>query len=250
MSLKNINININTFIIFAHPRSGSSSLYDIMELNNINIVFEPFNTDHYNYKNLIGTYGYKNIVDKICHRKHGFKHLFDHSTESQNKYLLEKFPCIFLYRKDVTEAAISYELSMKTKIWAGKEVNFEKNYIENIKNYKINEENEENEENILPSIDPKYIKNTIDFYYNGIKLYKRNIKNGYVIEYENLFGPDGFEYLKEIMKFLNIKIINEKETLEILNPIRKLNKKPWNEVIGNWKEISPIIEMNKNKILL
>ena len=44
--------------------------------------------------------------------------------------------------------------------------------------------------------------------------------------------------------------VGEKKTIEILRPIRKLNKKPWEEVITNWEEISKIIEVNKNKIKL
>jgi hypothetical protein len=232
MSLK----HINPFVIFAHARSGSSSLYEIMCLNNRPIFFEPFNIAHHQYKNLIESHGFKNLISEIFSIRYGAKHLFNQLDEDQNKYLIEKFPCIFIYRKDITAAAISFELSMKTKIWAAKKVNFEENYIENIKKDKGDS---------FFLIDPKNFQETISSYSNEIKLYKKNIKNGYVIEYENIFGPDGFDYVKEIMKFLNIKIINEKKTLEVLSPIRKLNKKPWEEVITNWKEISEIIEMNK-----
>ena len=233
--------HINPFVIFAHARSGSSALYEIMCSNKRPILFEPFNIQHHQYKNLIESHGFKNIISEIFSEHYGIKHLFNHLTEDQNKFLIEKFPCIFLYRKDITLAALSFELSMKTKIWAAKKVNFEENYIEDIKKDKGDS---------FFLIDPKNFQETINSYSEEIKLYKKNIKNGYVIEYENLFGPDGFDYVKEIMKFLNIKITNENKTLEILSPIRKLNKKPWEEVITNWEEISKIIEVNKNKIKL
>lgn len=260
--------HINPFVIFAHARSGSSALYEIMCWNKRPILFEPFNTEHYQYKNLIENYQhenlikyhqyeniieyhqyknaielkrFKNIISEIFSKSYGIKHLFNQLTEDKNKFLIEKFPCIFLYRKDITSAALSFELSIKTKIWTSEGVNFEENYIEDIKNDKGD---------LFFLIDPESLQETINSYSEEIKLYRKNIKNGYVIEYENLFGPDGFDYVKEIMNFLNIKITNEKKTIEILRPIRKLNKKPWEEVITNWEEISKIIEVNKNKIKL
>jgi hypothetical protein len=79
----------------------------------------------------------------------------------------------------------------------------------------------------------RIIQKSINYYREIIE----NNKNYITVTYEDLYSENGLQKVKEILGFLNVPLINEEKTLELLSPKYKLNKKPWHETIKNYKEI-------------
>ena len=124
---------MKNFMIFAHARSGSSTLVKIIAANGLTVEFEPFNLGHHPYVNWIPKKGFDKTVDIILSKKDGIKHLFNQIKKTNNEKLIKRLPTIFLYRKNILDAAISLAISHKTNIWQSKQVKFKENYMKPIK---------------------------------------------------------------------------------------------------------------------
>jgi len=213
---------MKNFMIFAHARSGSSTLVKIIAANGLSVEFEPFNLGHHPYINWIPKKGFDETVDIILSKKDGIKHIFNQIKKTNNEKLIKRLPTIFLYRKNILDAAISLAISHKTNIWQSKQVKFKENYMKPIKL---------SQKQVIKYI--RIIQKSINYYREIIE----NNKNYITVTYEDLYSENGLQKVKEILGFLNVPLINEKKTLELLSPKYKLNKKPWHETIKNYKEI-------------
>jgi LPS sulfotransferase NodH len=111
-------------LIFALARTGSTALFNLLNLHNeINLIYEPFNQDStkkYLCNNLDDLKNYLNEIEKIYN---GIKHVhhftgWPFKDPTINKMLLTLgFKIIFLNRRDVFHRNISSQVSTQNRIW-------------------------------------------------------------------------------------------------------------------------------------
>lgn len=215
-------------MIFAHPRCGSSQLTKIFNVNKICTMYEPFSRGYHGgiYYKFLTENDLESALQLVLSRCQAFKHITDHLNYSRNVFLLEKMPNIFLYRNNFVNASLSFLTAKHTKIWHYEQINKKRTQPQQI-----------------------YI-NPYEFLDRSKKIEKE--KYAYIsicsksiqITYEDLYGKDGIDYLNKCFEFIGKKIINPKETEELIKPDKKVNKTPWEKTVTNWKEIEDIIIKN------
>lgn len=210
------------FIIFAHPRCGSTTLFNIIKWQQNNGHNEPFNEllqDENNYLRNLNEKGIEFTTKKIFHNVQFIKHLSGCIKPEENKYLLENYKIIFLYRKNLLDAAISKVVAEQTNIWHSIDVNYESDYLK------------------IKYIDPKLI----DFQLQKIKKhmdYASMVKNVMFVAYEDIFQSKyNFFKMEKIFNFLDLRLYNHKSIQLFLSEKNKLNKKKWEEVLENYSDI-------------
>ena len=115
-------------ILFAHPRSGSSSLYQILQAHPaLDILEEPFNEKFSSWAP--GNKDYLDVVTdvssfdeqlaEIFERRNGVKVLDYQLADDLNFHLLRRGDCrvVFLRRKNVLQSAVSAEIAEQTQLW-------------------------------------------------------------------------------------------------------------------------------------
>ena len=159
----------NNFVILAHARSGSTTLFHMFENQGIKIFCEPFNKDSI-MKYLIhwGRNDFYSAIEMILNEYKGFKHLYSFATIDQNEFIKEKCNTIFLYREDLISAAVSLTLAFKTNVWLTNQKN--ENYYKE-KFY----------------INPEEVQSAVNHLSRHMKLKDDNC---YVITYEDLYYSD------------------------------------------------------------
>ncbi len=115
-------------ILFAHPRSGSSSLYQILQLHpDLNILEEPFN-EHFtdwnpgnkNYRSFIfDTPSLDAQLADIFSTHNGVKVLDYQLPDDLAVHLLQRPDCkiIFLRRRNVLQSVVSVLIAEQTHLW-------------------------------------------------------------------------------------------------------------------------------------
>lgn len=216
---------MNKFIIFGSYRCGTTTLCQIFDANNAPVLQEPFGKNVINKSRIekLCKYSVDEILKEIFQKYDAIKHQHDQLKIDANLSILKKYPIIYIYRKNFFESAISFNLFLKTRIWASYQVGFKESYCKPI--YL-------NSQDVYESA-KQYEKYT--FYY--LNYLKESNANFFPISYEELYSGKGFEKIKEIFDFLKRPIINEKKIHELLSPKYKLNKKPWSETIKNYSNI-------------
>lgn len=218
--MKFVKLRSNQFIIFAHARSGSTTLLRILNLcEGIHCPMdEPF------HRRYIGS-----LIDSLClnyypemekkmrlkfvnaalsflfSRYNGYKHLWCQLTPSDNKAMLRKknLKVIFLYRKNAFDAVVSNHIAAQTGVWdyySQKKILLERD----VRDVKISKQN------ILKG--KKSLEDNKKFYKDFME--KNNISY-FELRYEDLLGPNialdvKFKKLNEILSFLGAKNVNYK----------------------------------------
>ncbi len=218
------------FIIFGHARSGTSTLKQIFESQNINILGEPFNKHcSDNFLSYNSDLDFKKIVQKIMGKYDAFKHLMHQQSKINNLYLIEKYKTIFIYRKNIFEAAMSARLAIKTNVWDASDVNYNKYY------HKINDINVDD------------VKATMQEFYDSVIYYKNKVKRVFFVCYEDLYldEKNQINIIQNIFDFTGYKIKNFDPIKNLLSPNKKLNENNWYNLLSNWKNLE-----NLNKFYL
>lgn len=200
-------------------RSGSTTLAEIFQSQNQIICSEPFNI-HTNvglkYLTHWGREGFESAFDLILENYKGIKHLYSFTTYDQTKYMKSKCNTIFLYRKNLLDAALSLEVASETNVWMTSQKNSE--YLKQKINVNIEK---------------------IKFIISHLQRHLKNLdENCYKISYEELYYSDSFKIIQEIFKFTDCPIVNEFFIHELLNKKNKINNRPWSEIIENWDQIA------------
>lgn len=115
-------------VFFAHPRSGSSSLYQILQLHpELNILEEPFNENftrwsprHKNYRDLIRDIPSLDVqLADIFTTYNGVKVLDYQLPKELAIYLLQDHDhkVIFLRRKNLLQSVVSVLIAEQTRLW-------------------------------------------------------------------------------------------------------------------------------------
>jgi hypothetical protein len=115
-------------VLFAHPRSGSTSLYQILQLHpEVNILEEPFNENfirwnpnNRNYRDLIRDIpSLDQQLTEIFATHNGIKVLDDQIPDELAVHLLQRPDCkiIFLRRKNLLQAIVSVLIAEQRQLW-------------------------------------------------------------------------------------------------------------------------------------
>lgn len=122
-----MNRNVHV-IFFAHPRSGSTSLYQILQLHpELNILEEPFNenytqwnSNNKNYLELIHDISSLEVqVTEIFTTYNGIKMLDYQLPDHLAVHLLQcpDYKVIFLRRRNILQAVVSVLIAKQTMLW-------------------------------------------------------------------------------------------------------------------------------------
>jgi hypothetical protein len=115
-------------ILFAHPRSGSSSLYEILQLHpDLHILEEPFN-EHFtdwgaankNYRALVHDIPSLDAqLAEIIAEYNGVKVLDYQLPDDLAVHLLQRSDCkiIFLRRRNILQSVVSVLIAEQTQVW-------------------------------------------------------------------------------------------------------------------------------------
>lgn len=115
-------------ILFAHPRSGSSSLYEILQAHPaLDILEEPFNEKFSSWA--LGNKNYRDLVTDVSSFDEQLAEIFEHRNgvkvldyqlvDDLNFHLLRRADCriVFLRRMNVLQSAVSAEIAEQTQLW-------------------------------------------------------------------------------------------------------------------------------------
>lgn len=115
-------------LLFAHPRSGSSNLYEILQLNpHLNIIEEPFNENYIHWEP--GNKNYRERVHDVPSLDaqlaemfttyNGIKVLDYQLPDSLLDHLLTRpdFRVVFIHRRNVLQAVVSGLIAEQTGLW-------------------------------------------------------------------------------------------------------------------------------------
>lgn len=216
----------NNFVILAHPRSGSTTLFEIFHSQNVSIFCEPFNQNgimkyliHWNENS------FESALDIVLNDYKGFKHLYSFVTKEQNELIKSKCNTIFLYRENLINAATSFALAFKTAVWLKDQK--DANYMTN-KVY----------------INPDEIQNSI----NSFKTFETlKDDNCYILSYEELYYSEHgnqMKIIKEMFDFVDCEIIDYDKIKRLLDvKFNKINPDNWSDIIVNWEEIKELVKV-------
>ncbi|MDD5193690.1 MAG: sulfotransferase domain-containing protein [Candidatus Nanoarchaeia archaeon] len=245
-------------VIFAHPRSGSNSLQEILETNpKIKIIREPFNPkslrdwdpsleSKMNVKDLTTLTSYLRLLSK---KYNGIKTLSSQLPTDLNKNLLinPNNKIIFLTRKNLLKAAISKIIGEKTDIW-----HVDKNTINLYREYLRNFD--------IGNLDLKKVEENITQFKKDITIYKRMLNenkiNFFNIYHEDLFDKsvnerNKIKVIKDLFRFLGYdEKPNFEKIKEILDP--KIKNMTYPEIylkIKNIKEIENRLGNKENGLI-
>jgi hypothetical protein len=92
-------------------------------------------------------------------------------------------------------------------------------------------------------LNPRRISNHINQLSQELERYKSKAIGAFHLSYEQLFGPNGLDYVEEALRFISGRIKNLEETRILLQPELRQNQKPWSDVVDNWGDV--IDHLNK-----
>ena len=229
-------------ILFAHARSGSTSLYRVLQAHPLlNFALEPF-WDGYARENP-GEKNYVDIVedipslgealDELFARYNGIEILSYQLPEEVYTHLLlsPRVRVIFLQRKNLLRAEVSGYIARQTKVWQ-------------ILN--LNEETKQIYRNLKPASMGKfaegfeYAKELRDYYERVIN--RRPKGTCLKVHYEELYSGDlaaNRAAAKEIFEFLGLDLPNADELDDHLDPrTSKINTPETYALLPNANEIN------------
>ena len=117
-----------TLILLAHPRSGSSSLYQILQLHpSLNIIEEPFNENYTRWQpnnkdyrsEIVDTPSLDIQLNEIFATYNGLKLLAYQLPNNLLAHLLQRpnSKIVFLRRKNLLQSVVSVQIAHQTQLW-------------------------------------------------------------------------------------------------------------------------------------
>jgi len=202
-------------VIFANPRSGSTTLADIIGSQGYSVCYEPFNPALKKvYYHRLREEGLS-VIPSIMENYDCVKHLSCHGGLLVDKSLLE-YKSLILKRKNILKAALSYCISTKIGVWKARELSG--NEFDNI--------GEINLMNIRCAI--------------GRMLYINKYKAEEVVFYEDLYGSDWENELKSIFEYFGFLIKDWDSVVSWMDIRHKMNSNETYGKISNIKEIEKL----------
>jgi hypothetical protein len=240
LAIKKMKPN-DRIILFAHPRSGSSSLYQILQLHpELNILEEPFN-ERFTEWNPSNKNYLSHIFDipsldaqlaDIFIAYNGVKVLDYQLPDDLASHLLQRSDCkiIFLRRRNLLQSVVSVLLAEQTHLWKKWEMikPIEK-YYRNLQPLDIAE--------IQQRI--RYLKDHLDFFEGIIET--RSARQAIKLTYEELYFASSAQRgqrIDDIWKLLDITPLAQESYQSYLQPeSAKINSIRTYSFIPNAEEI-------------
>ncbi len=218
-----MNIYQNKVIIFAHPRSGSTSLYKILNTHpDLNLALEPFHDrygqwhpDERNYIDYINDIpSLDTALEELFRKYNGMKILSYQLPEEFYKRLLNRSDCkvIFLRRANYLKSVVSVLIAEQTHIWQKSDFNTVTGAYEHLEPLKTE------------GIDG--IESRITGMKEGIRYWdeiisKKPEDSYHKVTYEDLYcgGPEkGLARVKDIFDFLGLETPETDKFINFLKP--------------------------------
>jgi len=235
-----LNPNLR-LVLFAHPRSGSSSLYEILQLHPaLDILEEPFNENftrwdpnNKDYLSLVHDIPSLDAqLGEIFAAHNGVKVLDYQLPDKLAIHLLQRPDCkvIFLRRKNLLQSVVSVLIAGQTRLW---------------KKWEMTKPLEEYYRNLQPLSIPELrervtgLKQHLDFFESVIDRLLRN--KAMKLTYESLFlaPPAQCEaQVAAVWDFLGIKALQPEQVQYYLQPeAAKINSAATYALIPNVQDI-------------
>lgn len=222
-------------LIFAHPRSGSTALMQILNLHpDINLMHEPFNEERETWvegnKNYINdtktTEDLDRSLDDVHKTRNGFKHLAYQLPEELTEHLIKNkgYKIIFLHRQNHLKSMVSAFIAEQTSVWTPeeKEQNGEPKSLEPLNIGEMRKEIE-------------HLKHDLNMY---LSMARQAGKPLLEIIYEDLFTESEdtrIEKIEVIFAFLGLEFPNDKvaDIQKFLSPKRKITSNVTYDLVPN-----------------
>ncbi len=218
-----MNYYQNKVIIFAHPRSGSTSLYKILNTHpDLNLALEPFHDsygewhpDEKNYIDYINDIpSLDAALEELFSKYNGMKILSYQLPVEFYKHLLNRSDCkvIFLWRANYLKSVVSVLIAEQTHIWQKSDFNTISGAYEQLIPLKI-----EDIDGIESRI--KGMREGIQYWDEIIS--KKPEDSYYKVTYEDLYCDDleqGLVRVKDIFDFLGLEAPETDNFIKFLEP--------------------------------
>jgi Sulfotransferase domain len=241
--IKKMNPN-DRVILFAHPRSGSSSLYQILQLHpDLNILEEPFN-EHFTEWNLNNKNYLSLIFDipsldaqlaDIFIAYNGVKVLDYQLPDDLAVHLLQRSDCkiIFLRRRNVLQSVVSVLIAEQTHLWKKWEMTRPlEEYYQNLQALDITEIQGRT----------RYLKDHLDFF-EGV-LDNRSEREAIKLTYEELYFASPAQrgqLMDDMWKLLEIMPLSQESYQNYFQPEKaKINSVETYSFIPNAEQIQQL----------
>lgn len=231
----------NKFLIFALPRTGSSTLLQILNLHeDIKCVYEPFNVDKRYYKfekDIEDENQLTDAINFIYSKNNGIKHIWNTDgwpflkQPSLNKSILLKGgKIIFLQRKNILQRIVSCQISWQTNLW-------DKEDKDKIANHRFT------------MLDAELIKLTLENEKNYLQEWKDYLKNSHIdfmeVYYEDIFSnnlsfDEKLKVLDNIFSFLGYPRSSDLCLIELKKLVDTSNKMSSDDLYLNIPKIKKI----------
>jgi len=237
--------NRKKFVIFTHYRSGSRSLVELLRSQSLNVFDEPFNFAHCMDANDKMDRTFYKIsqekspelaVEQLLIDYDGFKHIHLQFKKEANEYLVQNYPIIFLCRRNIVAAALSFLVAQKSRIWHAYKRNKSSEIFINNKIKNLNQIYSE-----MGPIDPDQLLQTASNF-KKIHNYEPLMKNYIKIYYEDLYSDVWETNCQKIFNFLGHKDIEWSKVEPIVGLDNKLNNEEHFSKIENYKQITQILK--------
>lgn len=237
------------YIIFAHARSGSSTLSRVLEQNeDLKISHEPFQKGFFvegfsreKIREVVTKNDLIVSLKELYKNKNGFKHIQQHIDMDLNKAMLsiKNSKIVFLYRRNVLKTVISSMISSAIDDWGLRPRRFKEKF----------------QKHSFEPISVKVVKATIEKIKRQREEYKSFLIENKIpffdLAYEDIFGLDisyeqKMNIINKIFDFWDKKHVEDPEKLErmkkLLDPQEmKTNSEETYEKIPNIYEIEELL---------
>ncbi|MHB1152341.1 MAG: sulfotransferase domain-containing protein [Eubacteriales bacterium] len=250
-----MNYDQNKVIIFAHPRSGSTSLYKILNTHpDLNLALEPFHDsysewhpDEKNYIDYISDIpSLDAALEELFYKYNGMKILSYQLPEEIYKHLLNRSDCkvIFLWRANYLKSVVSVLIAEQTHIWQKSDLNTISGSYEQLEPLKI-----EGIDGIESRI--KGMREGIQYW--DLIISKKPEKSYYKVTYEDLYCSDpeqGLARVKDLFDFLGLEVPKTDKFIRFLEPRNEqINTAETYLMVPNIREINSRFGNSENGYL-
>lgn len=250
-----MNINQNKVVIFAHPRSGSTSLHKIMNTHlDLNLALEPFHPsyskwhpDEKNYIDLINDIpSLDAALEELFSKYNGMKVLSYQLPEEVYQHLLYRPDCkvIFLWRANYLKSVVSILIAAQTNVWQKSDLNKIPGAYEQLKPLKM-----EGIDGIESRVNR--IRKEIQ-YWNQI-ISQKPEGSFYKVTYEDLYCSgvgQGAARVKDIFDFLGLEAPETDKFVKFLEPQNEqINTAETYLAVPNIREINARFGSSENGYL-
>lgn len=247
----------NKVIIFAHPRSGSTSLYKILNTHPVfNLAMEPFHKNYGQWNPNEKKYidhiqdipSFQLVLAEIFEKYNGMKMLSYQLPEELYDSLFKISNCkiLVLTRTNVLKTIVSNLIAEQTKVWQKSDLNQQTTALyHDIKPLEIDG---------VAGIESRIKSFKEHICYLNEMISRKPAECYMKISYEDLYtkGMDNsFSYIKKIFDFLDLDMPDKEKLIQFIDPkLQQINDVDTYKLVPNIEEINNRFSNTENGFLL